>query len=112
MTKVFRFVAICVIGVALTVFSIASAQTYTTIDFPSAVTTTLNGGPNPQGTSVGSYTDKSNVTHGFTLTKKRCIHIVRSSRFHLDYSQLHQFPRSNCWQLPRREYCQPRFHSG
>jgi hypothetical protein len=54
MTKVFRFVAICVIGVALTVFSIASAQTYTTIDFPSAVTTTLNGGPNPQGTSVGS----------------------------------------------------------
>jgi hypothetical protein len=70
MTKVFRFVAICVIGVALTVFSIASAQTYTTIDFPSAVTTTLNGGPNPQGTSVGSYTDTSNVTHGFTLTKK------------------------------------------
>jgi hypothetical protein len=70
MTKVFRFVAICVIGVALTVFSIASAQTYTTIDFPSAVTNTLNGGPNPQGTSVGSYTDTSNVIHGFTLTKK------------------------------------------
>jgi hypothetical protein len=70
MTKVFRFVAMCTIGIALATFSIASAQTYTTIDFPGAVATTLNGGPNPQGTSVGSYTDTSNVTHGFTLTKK------------------------------------------
>ena len=70
MTKVFRFAAMCVIGVALATFSIASAQTYTTVDFPGAVATTLNGGPNPQGTSVGSYTDTSNVTHGFTLTKK------------------------------------------
>jgi hypothetical protein len=70
MTKVFRFVAMSAIGAALTAFSIASAQTYTTVDFPSAVTTTLNGGPNPQGTSVGTYTDTLTVTHGFTLTKK------------------------------------------
>ena len=70
MTQVFRFVAMCAIGVALATFSIASAQTYTTIDFPGAVTTTLNGGPNPQGTSVGTYTDTSNVIRGFTLTKK------------------------------------------
>ena len=71
MTKVSRFMAMCTIGVALAVFSITStAQTYTTVDFPGAVATTLNGGPNPQDTSVGSYTDTSNVTHGFTLTKK------------------------------------------
>jgi hypothetical protein len=70
MTKVFRFVATCTIGIALATFSIASAQTYTTIDFPGAVTTTLNGGPNPQGTSVGTYTDTSNVIHGFAPTKK------------------------------------------
>jgi len=70
MTKVFRFVAMGAISVALATSSIASAQTYTTIDFPGAVVTTLNGGPNPQGTSVGSYTDTSNVTHGYTLTKK------------------------------------------
>jgi len=70
MTSVFRFVATCTLGVALATFSIASAQTYKTIDFPGAVATSLNGGPNPQGTSVGSYTDTSNITHGFTLTKK------------------------------------------
>ena len=67
MTKVFRFLAICTISVAFV--SIASAQSYKTIDFPGAIATTLNGGPNPQGTSVGSYTDTSGVTHGFTLTK-------------------------------------------
>ena len=37
---------------------------------PGAVATTLNGGPDPQGTSVGSWTDSGGVTHGFTLTKK------------------------------------------
>jgi len=70
MSKVFRLVANCAIGVALATLSIASAQTYTTIDFPGAVTTTLNGGPNSQDTSVGSYVDTSNVTHGYTLTRK------------------------------------------
>jgi hypothetical protein len=70
MIKVFRFVAMCAIGVAFSTLSIALAQTYTTIDFPGAAATSLNGGPNPQGTSVGSWTDPGGVTHGFTLTKK------------------------------------------
>src|SRR5580700_2312464 len=69
MIKVFRFLAICTITIAFATLSIALAQTYTTVDFPGATATTLNGGPNPQGTSVGSYTT-SGVTHGFTLTKK------------------------------------------
>jgi hypothetical protein len=69
MIKVFRFLAICTISVALATLSIAWAQSYTTVDYPGATATTLNGGPNPQGTSVGSYTT-SGVTHGFTLTKK------------------------------------------
>src|ERR1700757_2605920 len=68
MVKIFRFVAICAISAGFT-FSIASAQTYTTIDYPGAVATTLNGGPDPQGTSVGTYTDTVGVTHGFTLNK-------------------------------------------
>ena len=69
MIKAFQFLAICTITIAFATFSIALAQTYTTVDFPGATATTLNGGPNPQGTSVGSYTT-SGVTHGFTLTKK------------------------------------------
>ena len=68
MTKVFRFLAICTISAALA--SIVSAQVYKTIDFPGAVATTLTGGPNPQGTSVGTYADTSGVIHGFVLTKK------------------------------------------
>jgi hypothetical protein len=68
MIKVFRFLAICTFSVAFA--SIASPQVYTTIDFPGAIGTSLNGGPNPEGTSVGSYTDTSFVTHGFTLTAK------------------------------------------
>jgi hypothetical protein len=58
-----------VISFALAMSLIAAAQTYKTIDVPGAVATTINGGPDPQGTSVGTYTDSSNVTHGFTLTK-------------------------------------------
>ena len=56
MTKVFRFLAICTIGIAFATSSIAWAQTYTAVDFPGAVLTELIGGPNPQGTSVGGYT--------------------------------------------------------
>src|SRR5271165_714708 len=70
MTRTFRFLAICTVGVALATWSIAWAQSYTTIDYPGAIATTLNGGPNPPGTSVGSWTDTGGVTHGFTLTKK------------------------------------------
>lgn len=68
--KVFRFLAISFIGTALAVWATASAaQTYTSVDFPGASATTVNGGPNPQGTSVGTETDSSGVTHGFTLSR-------------------------------------------
>ena len=66
MIKVFRFLVMCTISVVFA--SIASAQTYKQVDYPGAIATTLNGGPNPQGTSVGGYTDTSGVIHGFTLT--------------------------------------------
>ena len=69
MTTASRFLAMCAISVALATWSIASAQTYTTVDFPGAVLTTLNGGPNPQGTNIGSYTDTGGITHGFMLQK-------------------------------------------
>jgi hypothetical protein len=68
--KIFRFLAMCTIAVAFATLSLALAQTYTVIDYPGAVTTVLTGGPNPQGTAVGSYTDTANVAHGFTLTRK------------------------------------------
>src|SRR5580700_9804702 len=67
MNRVFRFLAMCAVSVAFA--SIACAQTYTTIDYPGAIATTLNGGPNPEGTNIGSYTDTSGVTHGFVLEK-------------------------------------------
>ena len=69
MTKLCRRLVICTFSVAFATLSIASAQQYTTIDFPGAIATSLNGGPNPQGTNIGSYTDPSNVTHGFVLKK-------------------------------------------
>ncbi|HZP23889.1 MAG TPA: hypothetical protein VFB04_10605, partial [Terriglobales bacterium] len=68
MLKVIRLLATCAIAAVL-MSAIASAQTYTTVDYPGAATTTLNGGPNPQGTSVGSFTDAAGVTHGFTLDR-------------------------------------------
>ena len=68
MPKLLRFLTICTIGFAFATSSSVWAQQYTTVDFPGAVTTALDGGPNPQGTAVGSYTDTSGVTHGFTLT--------------------------------------------
>lgn len=67
MRKLFRSVTICAIGLGLSAFTLA-AQSYTTVDYPGATSTTLNGGPNPQGISVGSYTDSSGVTHGFSRT--------------------------------------------
>jgi hypothetical protein len=69
MIKVFRFLAVCTISVAFA-SSIASAQTYKQVDFPGAVLTELAGGPNPQGTSVGSWLDTTGVLHGFSLTAK------------------------------------------
>jgi len=71
MTTIFRFLAICAIGVAFATSSIASAQTYTAVNYPGAALTELIGGPNPQGTSVGGYTlTAGGALHGFTLSKK------------------------------------------
>ena len=70
MPTVFRFMAICTISVVLAALSIATAQTYTQIDYPGAILTELVGGPNPQGTSVGIWEDSSGVFHGFTFTAK------------------------------------------
>ena len=68
MIKIFRFLAICMIGVAVATSSIAWAQTYTKVDYPGAVLTELIGGPNPQGTSVGGYTlTAGGALHGFTV---------------------------------------------
>jgi hypothetical protein len=67
MIKIFRFLAICMIGAAFTASSIAWAHTtYTQVDYPGAASTTLNGGPNPQGTAVGTWTDSGGVVHGLT----------------------------------------------
>jgi hypothetical protein len=68
MLTAFRFSAIGTMSVVF-ILSTASAQEFTTVQFPGAVTTIMNGGPNPSGTSVGTYTDAAGVTHGFTLTK-------------------------------------------
>lgn len=69
MSKLFRCMTLCTISVAFATLSIALAQTYTQIDFPGAVITTLNGGPNPEGTNIGTYTDTAAVVHGFTLQR-------------------------------------------
>jgi hypothetical protein len=68
MMRVFRFSSICAITIAFATLSIASAQTYTAVNFPGAALTELIGGPNPQGTSVGGYTlAVGGALHGFTL---------------------------------------------
>lgn len=48
----------------------AIAATYTTIDYPGAIYTTVNGGPSPQGDVVGTYIDAAHKTHGFLRTAK------------------------------------------
>ena len=65
MIKIVRFLSICAITLAFA--AIASAQVYRSVDFPGATGTVLFGGPNPQGTSVGSYFDAAGVEHGFVL---------------------------------------------
>lgn len=64
MKKAFCLLAIPMIALA----SIASAQTYVSVDYPGAVATYLNGGPNPEGDSVGSWQDTAGTWHGFVLT--------------------------------------------
>ncbi len=70
MIKIFRFLALWMIGTAVAASSIAWAQTYTTVDYPGAVLTELIGGPNPQGTSVGGYAlTAGGALHGFTVRR-------------------------------------------
>ena len=66
MINLFRFFMISAVVIVST--TAAPAQTYKSIDFPGAVGTSLNG-INSEGTQVGSYTDISNLTHGFLLQK-------------------------------------------
>jgi hypothetical protein len=68
MLKMVRLLVTCAISAVL-MSAIASAQTYTTVDYPGATTTVLAGGPNPQGTSVGFYIDTTGAQHGFTLNR-------------------------------------------
>ena len=69
MIKLLQFLVICTMTVAFG-SSIARAQTYKQVDvpFPGAILTELGGGPNPQGTSVGTWRDAAGVFHGFSLT--------------------------------------------
>lgn len=76
MTKLHRIFAICIFGVALAALS-TSAQTYTQVDFPGALDTALNGGPNPEGTSVGTWFDGT-ALHGFSLSSG---HVFKSFDF-------------------------------
>ena len=68
--KAFRLLAIPTISLALAISTIASAQTYISVDYPGAVATYLNGGPNLQGDSVGSWQDATGTWHGFVLTNR------------------------------------------
>jgi hypothetical protein len=64
--KVSQTLALTTISIGLATAAYAG-PTYTSVDFPGAVATTLDGGPNPQGTNIGTYTDTLGVIHGFTL---------------------------------------------
>jgi uncharacterized membrane protein len=66
MTNVYRSLAISILGAALAALP-ATAQSFTQIDYPGALFTSLNGGPNPEGTIVGSYSTDGVHFHGFTL---------------------------------------------
>jgi hypothetical protein len=68
--KLLRFFAICAISIAFATPSIALGQTYTQVDYPGAIATEVNGGPDLEGTSVGSWEDTSGILHGFWLTAK------------------------------------------
>ena len=63
MNNTFRWLAVCTIALAFATASIAWAQTYTTVDYPGADDTSLNGGPNAEGVAVGSY-DAPGIAHG------------------------------------------------
>ncbi|HEX8817502.1 MAG TPA: hypothetical protein VF753_18570 [Terriglobales bacterium] len=64
----FRFLLLTTTAFAFATSSLAPAQTFKTIDFPGATATTIAGGPNNQGDSVGQETNTAGVSHGFILS--------------------------------------------
>src|SRR5262245_31708651 len=58
-----------ILSVGFAVLSVASPQTYTSIDYPGAIATEIGGGPNPEGAAIGSWMDPSRVWHGFVWKK-------------------------------------------
>ncbi|HLK46602.1 MAG TPA: hypothetical protein VKT49_00630 [Bryobacteraceae bacterium] len=57
-----------VLVILLCFLASASPATFVTIDFPGAIYTTLNGGPNPSGDAVGTYIDAAKKSHGFLFS--------------------------------------------
>ena len=56
----------CFATVLLTAAS--SFAQYTTIDYPGAIYTVVNGGPSPEGDVVGTYEDAAFRVHGFIMS--------------------------------------------
>jgi hypothetical protein len=59
-----RTIQALTLATLLSVAASALADTYTTIDFPGAISTDLSG-INSSGVMVGSYTDSTGASHGF-----------------------------------------------
>lgn len=64
MSRLYRGLVFGALSIVLAA-SVATAQTYTSIDYPGAVATEFGGGPNPEGAAVGSWLDTASVWHGF-----------------------------------------------
>ena len=62
-----KFCFFVTVTVALGALPILAA-TYTTIDYPGAIYTSVNGGPSPNGDLVGIYEDTHFKVHGFVMT--------------------------------------------
>jgi hypothetical protein len=61
-----RKIDVLLLGVSMIVAPMALADTYVSIDFPGALSTDVSG-ISASGDVVGTYTDSSNVVHGFRL---------------------------------------------
>src|SRR5262249_36232938 len=61
-------IKMCLAAVSMAIAAVALADTYTPIDVPGAISTNPSG-INSSGEIVGSYTDASNIEHGFRLDR-------------------------------------------
>src|SRR5579863_2983846 len=68
MLKLTQLLTTATISVAASAAAWAG-PTLTSVDFPGAISTSLNGGPNPEGTFIGTYSSDGVIFHGFTLEK-------------------------------------------